>query len=136
MAKFMSAEWLELYKDAINANEAYAKAADWWEGDFVFVISPAGNLKEEIRAFIGLNHGKCTGVKKLEAGEENPDGTEYVYTADYESWVKILKSELDPIRALLSGKASVEGDMAKILKATDAAKELVNSTTQVDTEFY
>ena len=136
MAKFMSAEWLELYKDAINANEAYAKAADWWEGDFVFVIKPAGNLKEEIRAFIGLLHGKCTGVKKLAEDEENPSTTEYVYAADYESWVNILKGELDPIRALLSGKASVEGDMAKILKATDAAKELVNSTTTVDTEFY
>lgn len=136
MAKFMSAEWLELYKDAINANEAYAKAADWWEGDFVFVIKPAGNLKEEIRAFIGLYHGECTEVKSLGPDKENPESTEYVYSADYESWVKILKGELDPIRALLSGKASVEGNMAKILKATDAAKELVNSTTTVDTEFY
>jgi len=60
---------------------------------------------------------------------------EYVYEADYDSWVAILNEELDPIRALLSGKAKIEGDMAKILKATDAAKELVRSAAKVDTEF-
>jgi putative sterol carrier protein len=47
-----------------------------------------------------------------------------------------LKGELDPVRGLLSGQAKIAGDMAKILKATDAAKELVRTSTLIDTEFY
>ena len=98
--------------------------------------------------FVGLNHGVCTGAKILKAGTshillkpgQKPSGTgvevEYVYSGDYESWVKVLKQELDPIRGLLAGQFKLEGDMAKVLRATKAAQELVISTTLIDTEFY
>ena len=147
MPKFGSQEWCDEYEVAINNNEAYAEAASWWEGDFVFEIHPSGNLKEEIKMFIGLNHGKCTGAKVITGQEfkvlgkgEKPSGegieVEYVYSANYDNWIKILKSELDPVRALLSGQAKVVGDMAKIMRATKAAQELVRTTTLIETEYY
>ncbi|MDF1541338.1 MAG: SCP2 sterol-binding domain-containing protein [Candidatus Thorarchaeota archaeon] len=149
MPKIMSEEWLDLYKAAINSNEAYAKAASWWTGDFVFVVRASGNLDHDIFAYIGLHKGECTGVKSLTGESEYevvpPDGTassddkiavEYTYEANYDSWVEILNGKLDPIRGLLSGKAKIQGEMAKVLKATDAAKELVRSSSMVDTEFY
>ena len=149
MSKFMSEEWLGLYKDALNNNEAYAKAASWWTGDFIFIVRASGNLAHDILVYIGLNHGKCTGVKLLSGEDEykvvgpeetvsdsNKIAVEYVYEATYDTWVKLAKGELDPIRGLLSGQAKVEGNMAKLLKATDAAKELVQSSITVDTEFY
>ena len=149
MPKFMSEEWLELYKDALNNNEAYAKAASWWTGDFVFKVNASGNLDHDVMSYIGLTHGKCTGVRLISGEDEfeviGPDeqassseklGVEYVYEANYDTWLLILNGSLDPIRALLSGKAKIQGDMAKVLKATDAAKELVRSATLVDTELY
>lgn len=149
MLKFMSEEWLQLYEEALNNNEAYAKAASWWTGDFVFIVRASGNLDHDLISFIGLSHGKCTGVKKISSEDEyevvGPDEpasskeklqVEYVYEAKYDTWLKILKGELDPIRALLSGKAKIQGEMAKVLKATDAAKELVRTGTMIETEFY
>ena len=149
MPKFMSDEWIQLYKDALNGNEAYAKAASWWTGDFVFIIRASGNLDRDLISFIGLSHGKCTGVKILTNEDEyevvGPDEAasiegkipvEYVYEAKYDTWVKILNGELDPVRALLSGQSKIKGDMAKVLKATDAAKELVRTAGMVDTELY
>ncbi len=148
MVKFATPEWTELYVDAINANEAYAKAADWWEGDFIFQIDPHGELDHQIRIWVGLNHGKCTGcqilkesdeVKLLDKGEApsgQPFEVEYVYAARIDVWEQIQKAELDPIRALLSGQAKLTGDMAKVLRATDAAKELVASASTIETEFY
>ena len=148
MPKFMSEEWLNLFKDAVNGNEAYAKAASWWTGDFIFTVRASGNLDQDVLAFIGLHKGECTGVKTISSEDEyevvkpgesasskEKVAVEYVYEASYDSWVEILNERLDPIRALLSGKAKIQGDMAKILKATDAAKELVRSATKVDTEF-
>ncbi len=149
MSKLFSQEWLDFYEVALNKNEAYAKAASWWTGDFVFIIRASGNLDHDIFAFIGLRHGKCTGVKALSGegdyevvGEDESAssadilGVEYTYEASYDSWIKILKGELDPVRGLLSGQAKIQGDMAKVLKATDAAKELVNTGGTIDTIYF
>ena len=139
--KFGSAEWAKAFCKAINENENYRDAAgpegfppDGWEGDFLFVVEPSGNLDHEIKMFVGLYHGECTGARVVEEGEEVE--TEYVYSGPYDSWVQVLKKELDPIRGLLAGKFKLQGDMAKILRATRAAQELVICTTMIDTEFY
>ncbi|MHA2088304.1 MAG: SCP2 sterol-binding domain-containing protein [Promethearchaeota archaeon] len=139
--KFGTQEWAEAYAKAINDNENYRDAAgptgfppDGWEGDFLFVVEPAGNLDHEIRMFVGLYHGECTGSRVLKEGEETD--AEYIYSGPYDAWEQVLKKELDPIRGLLAGKFKLQGDMAKVLKATRAAAELVNSTTMIDTEFY
>ena len=139
--KFGTPEWATAFCKAINENENYRGAAgpggfppDGWEGDFLFVVEPSGNLDHEIRMFVGLYHGECTGARVVEEGENIE--TEYIYSGTYDAWEQVLKKELDPIRGLLAGKFKLKGDMAKILKATRAAQELVNSTTMIDTEFY
>lgn len=139
--KFGTQEWADAFVNAVNENENYKDAAgpdgfppEGWEGDFIFVVEPAGNLDHEIRMWVGLYHGECTGAQVLEKGEEKE--AEYVWAGPYDSWLLVLKKELDPIRGLLAGKFKLKGDMAKILKATRASLELVNSTTMIDTEFY
>ncbi len=155
MAKFATDEWAELYAKALNENENYRAAAgpkgfppDGWEGDYIFVIEPAGNLDHQINMWIGLHHGNCTGAKILKetepfqlikAGEKAPEGVigvEFIYSAKYDTWELILKKELDAIKALLKGKAKLKGDMAKVLKSTKAAKEMVVTTTIIKTELW
>jgi putative sterol carrier protein len=138
---FGTQEWAEAYKKAVNENENYKDAAgpegfppNGWEGDFVFIVEPAGNLDHELRMFVGLYHGECTDARVLKEGEEVK--AEYEWAGPYDAWLQVLKKELDPIRGLLAGKFRLKGDMAKILKATRAALELVNSTTTINTEFY
>jgi putative sterol carrier protein len=139
--KFGTPEWAAAYVKALNDNENYKDAAgpngfppDGWEGDFLFIVEPAGNLDHEIRMWVGLYHGECTGAGILKEGEEKE--TEYVFSGPYDAWEQVLKKELDPIRGLLAGKFKLQGDMAKVLRATRAAQELVVSTTMIDTEFY
>lgn len=139
--KFGSPEWAKAYCKALNENENYKDAAgpdgfppDGWEGDFLFIVEPSGNLDHEIRMHVGLYHGECTGAKVLAEGEDSD--AEFIYSGPYDSWEQVLKKELDPIRGLLSGKFKLQGDMAKVLKAVRAAQELVNTTLMIDTEFY
>lgn len=139
--KFGTSEWANAFCKAVNENENYRDAAgpegfppDGWEGNFLFVVEPAGNLDHEIRMFVGLYHGDCTGCRVVEGGEEVD--AEYEYSGPYDAWVQVLKKELDPIRGLLAGKFKLKGDMAKVLRATRAAQELVVSTTMIETEFY
>ena len=151
--KVFSEEWVKAYVDAINNNPNYKSAASWWEGDFLFVVEPSGNLDHEIKMFLGLYHGECTGGKILKEGEKyeilkpgsppkplkegEPVAVEFVFSGTYDNWVKVLKKELDPIQGLMAGKFKLIGNMAKVMRATKAAQELVNSTAMIENvEFY
>ncbi len=150
--KFGSDGWAKAFGKAINENPAYKEAASWWEGDFIFIVQPSGNLKEEIKMFVGLLKGVCTGAGALKPGQKyevvKPNGkpvpfkegvtpaAEFIFSGTYDNWIKVLKKELDPIQGLMSGKFKLVGNMTKVMRATKAAQELVNSTTKVPTEFY
>jgi putative sterol carrier protein len=151
--KVFSQEWADEYVNAINNNADYRAAASWWEGDFVFVVEPSGNLDHEIKMFLGLYKGDCTGGKILADGEEfevlkpnsppkplsdgPPVAVEFVFSGIYDNWLKVLKKELDPIQGLMAGKFKLVGNMAKVMRATKAAQELVNSTTVIEgVDFY
>ncbi len=151
--KVFSEEWAENYTKALNDNANYKAAASWWTGDFLFVVEPSGNLDHKIVMFVGLHKGDCTGSKVLKEGDEyeilpaNSEarplkegekiGAEFVFAGKYDNWVKVLKKELDPIQGLMAGKFKLVGNMAKVMRATKAAQELVNSTTQIEgAEFY
>ncbi|MHA1271575.1 MAG: SCP2 sterol-binding domain-containing protein [Candidatus Helarchaeota archaeon] len=134
MVKFGSAEWAKEFCKKLNESEAYGKAAETWEGDFVFVLETeeGGGLEEEVRMYIDLWHGKCRGTEIVNADKE----AEFIMSGPYSNWVKVAKKELDPIQGLMTGKFKLEGDMAKIMRATKAAVELVNCVTAVeDVEF-
>ena len=131
--KILTKEWLEAFGDAINNNQAYKDAASWWEGDMLCVIEPSGPLDHEVRFYLGLYHGDCTGVKLLEPGEQV--SPEFTLAGPYDNWVKIAKKELETIQSVMSGKLRLEGNLAKLMRATRAAQEIVNSLQTVPTEF-
>ncbi|MFX1235567.1 MAG: SCP2 sterol-binding domain-containing protein [Promethearchaeota archaeon] len=131
--KILTKEWLDDFGKAINDNPAYSEAASWWEGDMLCVIEPSGPLDHEVRFFLGLYHGECTSVKLLEEGEKMD--VEFTLSGPYDNWVKIAKKELDTIQGVMSGKLRLVGNMAKLMRATRAAQEIVNSLQRVETEF-
>ena len=84
---FGTQEWADAFCKAINGNENYRDAAgpegfppDGWEGDFLFVVEPSGNLDHELRMFVGLYHGECTGCQVLKEGEEK-DGLKRTFAS-------------------------------------------------------
>ncbi len=119
--------------EVLNENEAYEDAAKDWEGDFLFVCTPEGNLKEEARFYVDLWHGKCREARMVEPGEEVE--VAFTYTGPYGNWIKLINKEIDPIRGLLTGKFKLKGSMMKVMRYTKAAKLLVATAGQVPTEF-
>lgn len=134
MPLFGTEEWTAEFKNQINANEAYAKAGSSWVWDFMFIIRAEGNLDHDIFIWIDLFEGKCRTAKLMQSPDEKK--TEYDFEGVYSNWVKVIKGEMDPIKGLLAGHFKLRGDMARVLKAVDAANELVNSVAKVDSQFY
>jgi putative sterol carrier protein len=58
-----------------------------------------------------------------------------VFSGPYSNWKKVINKELDPIRGLIRGMFTVEGDSKVILDQTTAAQELVNTASKIPVEF-
>jgi len=134
LIKFPSKEWVYEYKNVVNNSPDYKEAAKWWEGDFLFVIEPDDKLDKKVILYLDLWHGDCRSVDYYEEGEALPE-TEFQYIGTYSNWLKVIDGELDPIKGILTRKFKLIGDKAKVMRATKAAKELVNSAQKVPTEF-
>ncbi len=132
--KILTEEWVKAFGEAINVNPNYKEAAAWWEGDMLLRVEPSGPLDHEVKIFLGLYHGECTGTRLVKEGEPDPE-TEFVLSGPYDNFVLVAKAELDTIQGVMSGKLKLVGNMAKLMRATKAAQEIVNSLQTVDTEF-
>lgn len=141
---FPSEEWAQENEKKLNANEAYASAAATWEGDFLFVIEPDGSSEafeefaqgEPIVMYMDLWHGKCRGSYLVTPDRPAPENVEYEWSGSYTNWVKLLRGEIsDPVKALLQRKFKLKGNMAKVLKAVKAAKELVKNSSSLENDF-
>jgi len=133
MPLFPSEEWVKEFCRKINENRSYEEAARDWEGDFLFVILPDEGLKEEFLAYLDLYHGKCREYKIPKSRDEVK--AEFVYEGKYSDWKRLVKGELDPIKGLLTRKFRLKGNLAKIMRYTRAAKELVSTASKVPSEF-
>jgi putative sterol carrier protein len=129
--RFPSDEWIKTFKEELNKNKMYQEAAKDWEGDFLFVITPDEDLKKETVFYIDLWHGKCRDAF-LVKGEKS---AKFVFKGSYSNWKKVIRKELDPIRGLIRGMFTVDGDSRVILDQAKAAQELVNIASTIPVVF-
>lgn len=132
--KFGTQPWIDAYIAKLNANKDYEEAAKTWEGDFVFIIEPDGNLKNEVRFYVDLWHGKARSGREIRPGETVEAA--FVFSGKWGEFEKLIDGQLDPIKGLMNRKFKLKGDMQKVMRAVKAAKILVDVIKQVDTEKY
>lgn len=127
--KFPSAEWADAYRTALNGNAAYREAASAWEGDILLLVKPADPSGPAPGVHLALAHGECS------AATFHPDArevaSEFVYEGTPENWQRLLRHEVDPVKAILDGTFRIRGNLAKAMRFTRAAKELVETASQV-----
>lgn len=133
MAQFATEEWIKLWADAINNSKAYEAAAQTWEGDFYMIVEAGGPIKEPVYQYIDLWHGKCR--KATVAKSESEYKPEFILSAPQVTWRRVAEKKLDPIQAIVTRQLKLKGNMAKIMRVVKAAQELVNTVTQVKTEY-
>lgn len=131
---FGTAEWIKVYIETLNNNKDYEDAAKTWEGDFLFIITPDGNLDHEVRFYVDLWHGKARSGRAV--GLDETLETAFVFSGKWGNFHKLIQKKLDPIQGLMQGKFALKGDMGKVMRAVRAAQELVNTILMIDTEVY
>ncbi len=91
-------------------------------------------IPEERIVIADLWHGDCRGAKVATAAEL--EETPYLITAEPVAWKSVLAGKTDPIVGLMGGKLKLaKGSLFALLPYAKAAKELVQSAINVDTDF-
>jgi len=129
---FPSPEWVAAFKDAINDNPAYRKSAAKWEGDFYFIVTDK-NMEEPFVMYLDLWHGECREAHVVE--DMNEKKPEFIIEGTLDVYRQIFEKKLDPIRALVSRKLKLKGNLGKIMRSVKATLDLVNSAASVPTEY-
>jgi len=131
-----TAAWANAWRDALNANETYRRAAASWEGAVALVMHPDGKagIAERRTAFLDLWHGACRAARV--ASEADLAAALFVIEAGAGTWRDLLSARTSPILALMTGKLSLtRGSVAALLPYASAANELVTTATLVHTVF-
>lgn len=124
--KFLTEEWADAVKSAINANEAFQKSA--------------GSQNAKIQQVVNTSEGEKRYWFKLEGGQadlgigdiESPDAT---ITQDYDTAVALSKNELTGTAAYMSGKLKVSGDLMKLMQLQGALSQLPTALKELDVEY-
>jgi putative sterol carrier protein len=125
--QFPSAGWLQQFVEEINHSEAYAKAAQNWEGDVLLVV------EGQNAAYLDLWHGQCRQAEFVE--DPGTKQAEFTITAALETWQKVLTNRLDPMQGMMAGQLKLKGNLVKLMQHMRAAQELMRCATRIDTVF-
>ena len=131
--KFPSDEWIKALSKELNASEAYEKSAKDWEGDFIFIVEPDDAYTNTDYLYLGLYHGKSPDAAMIDSRDARE--AEFVLSAPYTNWRKVIEGEMDPIQGMMTRKLKVEGNMMKIMRYPKAAKEIVSCCALIPTDF-
>jgi putative sterol carrier protein len=130
---FATDAWIKRLGEECNNSPAYYDAAKNWEGDLYLIVEPEGSLEEYVYMYIDLYHGRCRQAFVPE--DYSALNPEFRISGRVSVWKELAEKKVDPMKALLTRKLSLKGNMAKAMKNIRAANELVNCTTRFKTEF-
>ncbi len=128
--KLFTEDWAKEYAEKINSNNEYREAAEGWIWPIVFT---SVENDKYISIFLDLENGTCKSARP--ASEDDLSKAEFIISASEDTWKNILNKKLDPMMAVMVKKLELKkGNVSSLLQFVDAAKELINSASKVETD--
>ena len=134
--QFPSPEWLQALKDKLNSDEKYGSTAHNWEGEIVFFIEAGGPVSETQIFYTDLWHGECRDAYMVKDEAHLKElAPAYVLAAPYQTFVRVLKGQLDPMQAMITRKLKVQGSMGYMMRNVPTVLEFVRCAKEIDSDF-
>lgn len=124
--KFLSEEWAEALKTALNADEAFRTAAGASSARIQQVITQESG---ETRYWIVIADGA------IDMGIGDLESVDATITESYESAVALSTGELNAVTAFMTGKIKVAGNMGMLLGLQAALSRLPAAMSAIQTEY-
>jgi putative sterol carrier protein len=124
--KFLSEEWVNAVKEALENNEAFKNAAGSQSATIQQVVNtPEGDVKYYVKLDAG----------NLELALGEVEGADATITQDYDTAVALSKNELTGTAAYMSGKLKVSGDLMKLMAMQGAFNQLPAATASLEVDY-
>lgn len=133
MARFLSDKWLKQCRETLRDSEEFKSEARNFSGDFIFTFEADDELAKTRRLFLSIHGGDCTEAAFLN-GEPLPDA-DYLISAPYSLWIRMIKGEEDALSAFTSRKVRVKGNMLRLMMNSSSAVALVKALSEVPIDF-
>jgi putative sterol carrier protein len=98
----------------------------------MFEVLPDAQATKGPGIYLDLFHGECRDARFV----ADPAGVspEFVLRATRSNWERLMRRELDPVKAFLGGTIKMSGNPAKLLRFISAAKELLDTAAGIPTD--
>ena len=126
-------EWADAAMQELNSSQTYKEVAKNWEGDMYVIIEPDASFKNRIIGYFDLWHGECRSASAIK--DETEESPQYRISGPYTVMKQLLEKKLDPVKAMMTGKLKVKGNMGQIMRMPRAALEFTNCLSKVDAVF-
>ncbi len=120
----------------LNGSATYREAGASWVGPIALVLDPdpENGVPEGRSVRLDLAGGSCRGA--VAATDGAPLGDATVIAGAPTVWSRVLRGDLDPLFAIMSGRLQLRsGSLAELMPHARSAKELVNTARSVPTRF-
>jgi putative sterol carrier protein len=104
-----------------------------WEGDMFIIISPTGNLKEELTVYLDLWHGTCRKAEYNPPASAYPNPT-FTLTSTYDDIRDLVTGKLNPMTAMMTMKLKVKGNMGYMMRNVPTVLDFVRCMQEVTKE--
>ena len=133
--KAFTDDFARAYKAELNKSEKYRQSGKGWKWKVGLVVEaePDRNFKEPKGILLDLFEGEARDVTIVPP--EQARSADFVITGTYSRWKEVMRKQLDPTRAMLTGQLKVKGDLATLMRYTKAANEMTECTTRIDIDF-
>jgi putative sterol carrier protein len=126
MAKFLSEEWIQLYKDEWNKNDKLVNDLKGFTVSIKYFIE--GKEDEAVELIVE------NGVAKS-AGKADNKKYDFEMWATYDNWKILAKGEMGPKAAMLTKKLKFKGSMITAMKYMGPFEESLRMMGRVPTEW-
>jgi len=127
--EFPSPAWASAFRTALNQNPSFREAGKAWEADILFLVRSADSDGPAAGIRLNLSHGECVAAEY--SADAREVAAEFVFEGTSENWGRLLRRELEPVRPFIDGTFKVRGNLAKAVRFTRAAKELVETASGI-----
>lgn len=128
MPKYGTLEWVQQKQKIWNENAEIRRLLRGYYSTLVTKMAGSPELKP---IFTKIEDGRQTEVRYAEPS----DKPEYTYEATMEVWKAIWLGELDPMKAVVSGKLKLAGPLEKMMNYTKGFMKGLELEKKVPTEW-
>jgi putative sterol carrier protein len=124
--KFLSSEWAEAVKTALNRDDAFRNAAAGKKAVIQQVITTSDGPTQY---WIKIDDGT------IDMGIGDAVGPDSIITESYETAVALAKNELSAVTAFMTGKVKIGGNMGLLLGLQGALVRLPAAMSAIDVDY-